>query len=151
MTPGCSSNVLFTRSSNSRIRTICVNIQVSRSFGRPFSDTEAPFSRDGELGAGRLVGTVEDLLDREVAELLGENLHPPRGVVAELPEHGPVLGDRELALAGKLSPVDHLVEPVLRVLVRPVAELDPPDEPGRDAAELVGLEPQLAEMPGVEC
>src|SRR5262249_17547866 len=113
MTPGCSSNVLFTRSSNSRIRNICVYIQVSRSFERPFSDTEAPFSRDGELGAGRLVGAVEDLLDREAAELLGEDFDPPRAVVSELPEHGHVLGDRELALAGELATVDYLVEPVL--------------------------------------
>src|SRR6516162_2793874 len=31
MTPGCSTNVRFTRSSNSRMRSICVYIQISRS------------------------------------------------------------------------------------------------------------------------
>ena len=34
ITPGCSSNVRFTRSSNSRIRSIWVNIQISRSLSR---------------------------------------------------------------------------------------------------------------------
>ena len=56
----------------------------------------------------------------------------------------------ELALTGKPAAVDHLVEPVLGVLVRAVAELDPGHEPRRDAAQVVGLEPQLAEVPRVE-
>src|SRR5438034_591069 len=34
MAPGCSRNVRLTRSSNSRIRTICVYIQINRSFPR---------------------------------------------------------------------------------------------------------------------
>src|ERR1044072_5934585 len=88
ITPGCSSNVFFTRSSNSRIRVICVNIQMSRSFDRPFSDTDAPFSREVELRARRLVRSVEDLLDRKAAEVLGEDLDTPRPLVAQLAKHG---------------------------------------------------------------
>ena len=61
-------------------------------FERPFSDTEAPSSArcaHAELlswsevwAAGRLVGAVEDHLDREVAQLLGEHLDAPWAVVA---------------------------------------------------------------------
>ena len=43
-----------------------------------------------------------------------------------------------------------LVEPVLGVLVVAVGELDPGEEARRDAPELVGLEPQLADVPGVD-
>src|SRR4051795_13365422 len=84
MTPGCSSNVRLTRSSNSRMRSIWVKTQTRRSRSRPacwsVPVTEAPlFSRDpgAELCAGRLVGSPEDLLHREVAQLLGEDLDAP--------------------------------------------------------------------------
>src|SRR4026209_1444554 len=150
ITPGCSWNVFFTRSSNSRIRAICVNIQTSRSFDRPFSDTDAPFSREVELRARRLVRSVEDLVDRETAKLLREDLDAPGAVVAELAQHGDVAGDRELAFAGQLAAVDHLVEPGPRVIVRAVRALDPGHEPRRDATEVVGLEPELPEVPRVE-
>jgi hypothetical protein len=106
------------RSSNSRTR-ICVNIQQPFFEGR--SQTPRLLSlREGELRGRRRVGTVEDLLDREAPQLLGEHLDPPGAVVAELPAHGHVLGDRELALAGKPAAVDHLVEPVFRIFVRAV-------------------------------
>jgi exodeoxyribonuclease V alpha subunit len=36
ITPGCSSNVRFTRSSNARMRTMWVNIQTRRSLSRSF-------------------------------------------------------------------------------------------------------------------
>src|SRR5918992_83871 len=111
ITPGCSSNVRFTRSSNSRMRTICVNIQLSRSPDSA-SDTDAPFSCEGELRARRLVCLLEDLLDRKAAKLFRQHLDSPRAVVAQLPAHGHVPGDRELALAGKPAAVDYLVEPV---------------------------------------
>ena len=45
ITPGLSSNVPFTRSSNSRMRIICVRIQISRSLSRSLPATSAPFSR----------------------------------------------------------------------------------------------------------
>src|SRR3954465_13159296 len=78
MTPGCSSNVRFTRSSNSRIRSIWAKTQTrpSRSTpaGCPGPVTAAP-SRSpdarAELRAGRLVGPLEDLLEGQVAQLLG--------------------------------------------------------------------------------
>jgi hypothetical protein len=129
----------------------CVNIQVEplRSTGR--SQTPTLLSRrEVELRARRLVRAVEDLVDRETAKLLREDLDAPGAVVAELAQHGDVAGDRELAFAGQLAAVDHLVEPVLRVLVRAVRELDPGHEPRRDATEVVGLEPELPEVPRVE-
>jgi hypothetical protein len=36
ITPGCSSNVRFTRSSNARMRTMWVNIQTRRSLSSSF-------------------------------------------------------------------------------------------------------------------
>src|SRR5215471_650646 len=86
ITPGCSSNVRFTRSSNSRIRSICVNIQVRRSLSRRCSDTRSPFRIGGEPGTGtelcgrRLVRTVEDLLDGQAAQVGGEDLDAPRAL-----------------------------------------------------------------------
>src|SRR3954462_5201604 len=111
MTPGCSSKDRFTRSSNSRIRSICVNIQKSRSLSRPCSDTRSPFGvgderAGGELRGRRLVRSIEDLLDGEAPQLLGEDLDAPGPVVAHLAADGDVLPDRELALARKPAVVD---------------------------------------------
>src|ERR671933_2623936 len=104
MTPGCSSNVRFTRSSNSGMRSIWVKTQTSRSRSRPFSCvTEAPsVSCDAraELRARRLVGPPEDLLHREVAQLLGEHLDAPRPRVAVVAQDVHVRRHLELALAG---------------------------------------------------
>src|SRR6185295_16863104 len=89
ITPGCSSNVRLTRSSNSRIRSIWVKTQTRRSRSSPaacpVSVTDVPsLSPDAraELRAGRLVGPLEDLLEGQVAQLLGEHLDPPRLRVA---------------------------------------------------------------------
>src|ERR671928_1537571 len=128
ITPGCSSNVRFTRSSNSRIRSIWVKTQ-TRS--RPSSRvTEAPCSScscdaRAELRARRLVGPPEDLLHREVAQLLGEHLDAPRPRVAVVAADLDVGGDVELALAGQPAVVDGLVDEVVHVLAPAVAELDP--------------------------
>src|SRR5437588_13112487 len=105
MTPGCSSNVRFTRSSNSRMRTIWVSIQTRRSLSR-VSATPTPFPSGSELRARRLVRSVEDLLDRQVPQLLRKHLHAPGAVVAELAARGDVLADRELALARPAPVVD---------------------------------------------
>src|SRR4051794_27195316 len=106
MTPGCSSNVRLTRSSNSRIRSIWVNTQTRRSRSSPagcrVSVTDVP-SRSpdarAELGAGRLVGPLEDLLERQVAQLLREHLDAPRLGVAHVAQHRDVARHVELALA----------------------------------------------------
>src|SRR3954453_11137234 len=141
MTPGCSSNVRFTRSSNSRIRSICVYIQTRSGTGAPLQ---------GELCARGLVASVEDLGDRQAAELLGEDLDAPWAVVALVAAGGDVLADRELALAGQLAVVDDLVDRVVHVVVLAVAQLDPADAPGRDAAQVVRLDPELRHVPGVD-
>src|SRR3954469_24188792 len=108
MTPGCSSNVRFTRSSNSRIRSICVYIHTRSGTGAPLQ---------GELCARGLVASVEDLGDRQAAELLGEDLDAPRAVVALVAAGGDVLADPELALAGQLAVVEDLVDRVVHVVV----------------------------------
>src|SRR3954467_3941188 len=100
MTPGGPSNVRFTRSSNSRIRSICLYIQTRSGTGAPLQ---------GELRARGLVASVEDLGDRQGAELLGEDLDAPGPVVPLVAQRGDVVPDRELALAGKLAVVDDLV------------------------------------------
>src|SRR3954462_2469029 len=132
ITPGCSSNVRFTRSSNSRMRSIWVKTQTSRSRSRPLplarAVTEAPsLSCDAraELRARRLVGPPEDLLHREVAQLLGEHLDAPRAGVAVVAQDLDVGGHVELALAGEPAVVDRLVDGVGHVLAHAVAELDP--------------------------
>src|SRR5690349_13771576 len=111
ITPGCSSNVRFTRSSNSRMRSICVNA-FTRS--RPSSCvTEAPcWSCDAraELRARRLVGPPEDLLHREVAQLLGEDLDPPWPRVAVVAQDVDVGRHLELAFARQPAVVDRLVD-----------------------------------------
>src|SRR5689334_14809483 len=96
ITPGCSSKVRFTRSSNSRIRVICVSIQISRSLSGPLSGTRAPFGLDGELRDAGLVRSLEDLLDRAVPQVLGEHLDTPWPVVADLAAGLDVSADREL-------------------------------------------------------
>src|SRR5439155_24584220 len=95
---------------------ICVNIHVNRSLSRPCSDTEAPFPLGSELCAARLVGSFEDLIDRQVPQLLREHLDAPRPVVARLPGGGDVRGDRELALAGEYPMVDGLVDEIGQAL-----------------------------------
>src|SRR6476646_3390223 len=141
MTPGCSSNVRFTRSSNSRIRSIWVKTQTSRSrsstAGCPFPLIAAPPSVSPdprpELGAGRLVGPLEDLVHRQVAQLLGEDLDPPRPRVAHVATDVDVARDVELALARQAAVVDRLIDRVGHVLALPVAELDPGEVLERDA------------------
>src|SRR3954469_5872957 len=157
ITPGCSSNVRFTRSSNSRMRSIWVKTQASRSRSRPLplarAVTEAPsLSCDAraELRARRLVGPPEDLVDREVAQLLGEHLDAPRSRVAVLATRLDVGDDVELALAREATVVDRLVDEVVHVLAPAVAELDPAQVLGRDAPELVRRDPELAHVPGVD-
>src|SRR4051794_12884973 len=129
ITPGCSSNVPFTRSSNSLIRSICVRIQVSLSLSS-VSDTRAPFGI--QFGHRGCVRTVEDLFERQVAQVLGEDLDAPGPLVAELADDPDVPPDRDLALTRQLAPVDPLVEPLLGDPERAVAQLDPGDEPRRD-------------------
>src|SRR4051812_10614760 len=122
ITPGCSSNVRLTRSSNSRMRSIWVNAQTSRSRSRPFAAavTEAPCSVScdarAELRARRLVRPPEDLLHGEVAQLLGEDLDAPRARVAVLAARVDVGRHVELALAGQPAVVDRLVDEVVHVL-----------------------------------
>src|ERR671928_1433602 len=151
ITPGCSSNVRFTRSSNSRMRSICVNA-FTRS--RPSSCvTEAPcWSCDAraELRARRLVGPPEDLLHREVAQLLGEDLDAPRPRVAVVAADLDVGGDVELALAGQPPVVDGLVDEVVHVLPPAVAELDPAQVLARDPPQILRRDRELAHVPGVD-
>src|SRR2546423_6956722 len=141
MTPGCSSNVRFTRSSNSRILSICVYIQTRSGTGAPLQ---------GELRARGLVASVEDRGDRRIAELLGEDLDPPRALIALVAAGRDVLADRELALAGQLPVVDDLVDRVVHVLVLPVAQFAPADAPGRHMPQLVRLDPKLRHVPRVD-
>src|SRR3954471_991861 len=155
MTPGCSSNVRFTRSSNSRMRSIWVKTQTSRSRSRPPLSfvTEAPsVSCDAraELPPRRLVGPPEDLVDREVAQLLGEHLDAPRSRVAVVATRLDVGDDVELALAGQPAMVDRLVDEVVHVLAPAVAELDPAQVLGRDAPEVLRGDPELAHVPRVD-
>src|SRR3954465_9440714 len=91
ITPGCSSKVRFTRSSNSRMRSIWVKTQTRRSRSRaagcsdslPDSPSVSP-DAGAELRARRLVGPLEDLLHGEVAQFLGEDLDAPRPRVAHV-------------------------------------------------------------------
>src|SRR3954453_16676378 len=157
ITPGCSSNVRFTRSSNSRMRSIWVKTQTSRSRSRPLplarAVTEAPsLSCDAraELRARRLVGPPEDLLHREVAQLLGEHLDAPRAPIAVLAARLDVGRHVELALAGQAAVVDRLVDEVVHVLAPPGAQLDPAQVLERDASEVAGRDAQLPHVPGVD-
>src|SRR3954451_7009583 len=157
ITPGCSSNVRFTRSSNSRMRSIWVNTQTSPSRSRPLplplAVTEAPsLSCDAraELRARRLVGPPEDLLHREVAQLLGEHLDAPRAPIAVLAGRLDVGRHVELPLAGQAAVVDRLVEEVVHVLAPPVAQLDPAQVLRRDALEVVRRDPELRHVPRVD-
>src|SRR5690348_11422579 len=102
MTPGCSSKVRFTRSSNSRMRSIWVKTH-TRSRSSSWVTAAPPWSCDAraELRARRLVGPLEDLLHRKVAQLLGEDLDPPRPRVAVVAEDLHVARDLELPLAGE--------------------------------------------------
>src|SRR4051794_7693189 len=153
MTPGCSSNVRFTRSSNSRMRSIWVKTQTSRSRSRsPVAAVTGSLllvscDARAELRARRLVGPAEDLADREGAQLLGEHLDAPRSPVAGLatgPDGG---GAVELALARQPPVVDRLVDEVVHVLAPAVAELDPAQGLGRDAPEVLRRDPELAHVP----
>src|SRR4051794_2067293 len=157
ITPGCSSNVRFTRSSNSRMRSIWVKTQTSRSRSRPLplarAVTEAPsLSCDAraELRARRLVGPPEDLLHREVAQLLGEHLDAPRAPIAVLAARLDVGRHVELPLAGQAAVVDRLVDEVVHVLAPPVAQLDPAQVLRRDALEVVRRDPELRHVPRVD-
>src|SRR5256714_11750863 len=133
MTPGCSSNVRFTRSSNSRILSICVYIQTRSGTGAPLQ---------GELRARGLVASVEDLGDRQIAELLGEDLDPPRALIALVAAGRDVLADRDLGLAGERPVVDDLADRGGHVLVLPLAQLDPTGAPRRHMAQLRPHHPQ---------
>src|ERR1051325_1776621 len=114
MTPGCSSKVRFTRSSNSRMRSIWVK---THTRSRPSSCvTEAPCSScdaRAELRARRLVGPLEDLLHREVAQLVGKDLDPPRPRVAALAARLHVRRHVEVALAREPAVVDRLLDEVV--------------------------------------
>src|SRR5919201_4498309 len=153
ITPGCSSNVRFTRSSNSRTRAIWVNIQTRRSLSSSFirSSSIAKSRHAGaELRGGGLVRSLELLLDGEVPQLLREHLDSPRSLVARLDADVHVGGDPELALSGKLAVVDHLVDRVLHVLVLAVGELDPGEVLARDPLHVLGRDAELGHVPGVD-
>src|SRR5919199_219567 len=130
------------------MRSMWVKPQTSRSRSRPFSCvTEAPsVSCDAraELRARRLVGPPEDLLHREVAQLLGEHLDAPRAGVAVVAADVDVGRDVELALARQPPVVDGLVDEVVHVLAPAVAELDPGQVLERDPPELLRRDPELA-------
>src|SRR5262245_47264936 len=96
------------------------------------------WSLRSERGAARLVRALEDLLDREAAQLLRQDLDPPRTGVPGVAHGRDVLADRELALAGQRAMVDRLVDGVVHVLPLAVAQLDPGEMARRHAAELVG-------------
>src|SRR6185312_2107392 len=156
ITPGWSSNVRFTRSSNSRIRSIWVNIHTSRSlsstaFSLLVIDL-APRLCDAraELRDRRLVCTLKLFLDRQGAQRLGENLDSPGALVSHLAAGLDVTGDVELALARKLAVVDDLVDRVLHVLELPIGQLDPGQILGRDALELIWRNAELGHVPGVD-
>src|ERR671921_428006 len=67
ITPGCSSNVRLTRSSNSRMRSIWVKTQTSRSRSRPLP---LPLAVAGQTAVvDRLIDEVVHVLALPVAEL----------------------------------------------------------------------------------
>src|SRR6185312_6707028 len=152
ITPGCSSNVRLTRSSNSRMRSIWVNIQIRRSslssavliLGLLSSDAGA------NLRQRRLIGTVEFLLDWQVAKLLGQDLGAPRAGVARPVQRADIPGDVELALARELAMVDDLVDLVLHVLELSVRQLHPGDVLGGDLRQPLRVDAELAHVPGVD-
>src|SRR3954451_1095246 len=157
MTPGCSSNVRFTRSSNSRMRSIWVKTQTSRSRSRPVGCAVTlcellvvSCDARAELRARRLVRPPEDLVHREVAQLLGEHLDAPWPGGAVVAEDLHVGRHLELALAGQPAMVDRLVDAVAHVLVLSVAQLDPREVVERDAPELLGGDAELAHVPRVD-
>src|ERR1700722_10452949 len=122
MTPGCSSKVRLTRSSNSRIRNIWVKAQIRRSLSSSATFslvlTTAPLSHNrAELRGGRLVCALELLLDRQTAQLRRQHLDAPRLAVSDFEAGVDIGGDVELALAREAPVIDRLVDRVLHVLV----------------------------------
>src|ERR1700754_2590096 len=152
ITPGCSSNVRLTRSSKSRMRSIWVNIQIRRSSLSSAVLILGLLSLDAgtDLRQRRLIGTVEFLLDRQVAKVLGQDLGAPRTGIAGPVQRVHVSRDVELALARELTVVDDLVELVLLVLGLSVGQFDPRDVPGGDLPQPLGVDAQLAHVPGVD-
>ena len=117
---------------------------------REQSGERQPATSGRELGGARLVGAVEDRLDRKRAQLLRQNLDTPRAGVAGFAHRGDVLADRELAFSGQLAVVDRLVDGVVHVLPLPVGELDPAEVPRGCGAERVRADPELRHVPGVD-
>src|SRR3954453_21696308 len=138
ITPGCSSKVRFTRSSNSRMRTIWVYIQISRSRSSSAMGSGHLCAGSAELGGGRLVRPPEDVGHGVLAQLLGEHLDAPRARVSDVAAHLDVAADVELALAGQPAMVDDLVDRVVHVGELAVRQLDPADLPGAEAPEVAG-------------
>src|SRR5271170_2360998 len=64
ITPGCSTKVRFTRSSNSRIRHICVNIQIRRSLESWLEFGIADSSAYDFLGCRYGVSRLADISER---------------------------------------------------------------------------------------
>jgi hypothetical protein len=103
-----------------------------------------------ELGERRLVCAIEFLLDRQGAQGLRKHLDSPRARVADLPAGLDVPGNVELALAGEVTVVDHLVDRVVHVLELTVGQLDPGQALLRYAAQVVGSDPELGHMPRID-
>ena len=102
-------------------------------------------------GVTAVVRPPEDDVDRVVAKLLGECLDTPRPRIAVILADPDVALDVELALAGEVAVVDHLVDRVVHVGELAVGELDPAQVLERDPPEVVGRDAELRHVPGVDC
>src|SRR5581483_7701796 len=132
------------------MRSIWVNIQTSLSLSSSCISRSSSGHAGAELRDAGLVGALDRLLERERAQFCGQDLGPPRTVVADRATRLDVSRDVELPLAGEPTVVDHLVDLVIHVLHRAVGELDPGQLIARDALQLLGFDPQLAHVPGVD-
>src|SRR5919107_4993920 len=111
-----------TRSSNRRMRHIVLRRPSASSQSRGATGLGG---NRLELRGGRRVRAPVHLIERQRAQVLREHLDTPGLGVAHVAADLDVAADVELALAGQLAAVDHLVERVLHVLVLAVRELDP--------------------------
>src|SRR5271170_4571205 len=117
ITPGCSTNVRFTRSSNSRIRHICVYIQIRRSLESWLEFGIADSSAYDSLGCRHRVARLADISERSA------DVHLRRLAHQYLEQH---------AIHRRVQLVAHLLrlqlDDRLTLLERVALALDPADD-----------------------
>src|SRR5262249_19542073 len=118
--------------------------------GRRAKEVYSSALQSCELRRGGLVRAAEDLVDRQVAQLLAEHLDAPRAGVAHVLRDLDVAVWPELALARELAVVDGLLDQVGQALAHAVAELEPGEPVDRDDPQVLGLDVELAQVPGVD-